>query len=335
MRRAAAGGVVTLTINPAIDLSATVDVLDPTCKLRCRDLRRDPGGGGINVARAVCRLGGSALAIFPAGGEPGEHIRVGLRSEGVPFLDIPIAGHTRENVNLWEDETGRQFRLCFPGPTLDTAEVRHCVDRLLDLRPLPRFVIASGSLPPGVPPTFYADIALAARTRGIRFVLDTSGEPLRLAAAAGVALMKPSLAEFEELTGATRQETPEVLAGTRDLIRGGAAESVIVSLGARGVIWADRESGGGFASPLVAPHGSVGAGDSMVAAVVLALMRDEPLEEAVRYGVAAAAASVLNPGTALFHRADVERLLPQVTPLRFDGAPAAPTRGNETTPASS
>ena len=194
-----APSIVTLTMNPAVDLSAAVDRVVADRKLRCGEPVREAGGGGINVARAVRRLGGEALALFPAGGPAGDLLKELLFGEGVPFVAIRTDGWTRENVNVSERETGKQFRFVLPGPSLEAAEWERCLETLSELEPFPRLLVVSGSLPPGVPPDFYARVARLVRSAGSRMILDTSGEPLRLAAQAG---RLPSEAEPAGIRGA-------------------------------------------------------------------------------------------------------------------------------------
>jgi 6-phosphofructokinase 2 len=197
----AAAPIVTLTMNPAIDVSASVDYVVPDDKLRCGSPTYEPGGGGINVARAIRKLGGGALALFPAGGPAGALLGELLTAEGVPHRRLPVGGWTRENLNVAERMTGRQFRFVMPGPTLAEPEWKTILLDLRMLDPAPRFLVANGSLPPGVPADFYARLARSLRDRGVALVLDASGEPLRHAIAEGIYLLKPSLREFEELTG--------------------------------------------------------------------------------------------------------------------------------------
>ena len=300
--------IVTVTMNPAIDLSTAVERVVPDRKLRCGLPVRDPGGGGVNVARAVRRLGGEALAVFPAGGAAGDLLQELLLGERVPHVAIRTEGWTRENVNVSEQETGKQFRFVLPGPSLSTVEWERCLDELRELDPFPRLLVASGSLPLGVPSDFYARMARLARTSGARMVLDTSGEPLRLAVEEGVYLLKPSLREFQELTGSTAQGQAELLDRARALIRDGRCEILVLSLGAEGVLWVSAKEAEWMRAPSVAVSSSVGAGDSMVAGIVLALSRGKPVREAVRLGLAAATASVMTPGTGLCRLEDVERL---------------------------
>ena len=304
--------IVTLTMNPAIDVSASVDYVIPDDKLRCGSPTYEPGGGGINVARAIRKLGGDALALFPAGGPAGELLGELLAAEGVQQQSFPIDGWTRQNMNVAERVTRRQFRFVMPGPTLAEREWQPILARLGALDPVPRFLVASGSLPPGVPADFYARVARSLRHRGIALVLDASGEPLRQAIAEGVYLLKPSLREFEELTGEPGCEESRLPALGRQLVDEGQCQVLILSLGPRGVFWMSATARGRLAAPAVPVKSSVGAGDSMVAGVVWSLACGRPLADAVRFGVAAGAASVMNPGTELCRAEDVERLYAEV-----------------------
>jgi 6-phosphofructokinase 2 len=306
--------IVTLTMNPTIDENSSVEYVFSDVKLRCRAPSLEPGGGGINVARAVARLGGEALAVYAAGGPSGDLLKQLLDREGVPQLPIPIGEWTRRNVNVREDATGRQYRFVFPGPSLTESEWRSCLDTLKAVRPGPAFLVASGSLPPGVPEDFYARLAGIARDLQARFVLDASGEPLRLAVEQGVFLVKPSLHEFQQLMGGkacTESALPEA---ARHLIAKGRCEAVVLSLGRGGALWVSATQQERLGAPAVPVASTVGAGDAMVAGIVLSLARGRPLNEAVRFGVAAGAAAVMNPGTQLCRREDAERLFEQMRP---------------------
>lgn len=306
--------IVTLTMNPAIDVSTRVGYVLPDQKLRCQAPKYEPGGGGINVSRAIRKLGGESLAIFPVGGPAGNLLKTLLDAEGVTYTPVRTAEWTRENLNVLEEISGRQFRFLMPGSTLSEPEWQRFLDVLRDFRPQPRYLVASGSLPPGVPVDFYARIALLARESGSRLILDTSGDPLRHAVEKGVYLLKPSLHEFQELTGEKDYDESRLPDLAVTLIDRGHCEVLVVSLGARGVFWMTRTERGRLAAPAVPVRSSVGAGDSMVGGLVLALARGHPLRDAVRYGVAAGAASVMNPGTELCHREDADRLFAQVLP---------------------
>jgi 6-phosphofructokinase 2 len=185
--------ILTLTANPALDIATVTEIIEPSRKLRCETPRYDPGGGGINVARAVHMLGGDALAMFPAGGASGQMIEALLGDEGVPNVAVPVPGITRESLAVVERQSGRQYRFLLPGPELGAHDQERLLDTLAaQMTGMTKFVVASGSLPPGVPLDFYRRVACLARDRGARFALDTSGEALTRAGT-GIFLIKASL----------------------------------------------------------------------------------------------------------------------------------------------
>jgi 6-phosphofructokinase 2 len=304
--------IVTLTMNPAVDESTSVLYVLPDRKLRCEAPTYEPGGGGINVARAIRKLGGDALACFPAAGPAGELLRRLLDAEGVRQTPIQVAGWTRENLNVLEEVSGRQFRFCMPGAPLGDHEWPLFLDWVRELRPVPDFLVASGSLPPGVPVDFYARLAALGRQLGSRLVLDTSGAPLASAVEKGVYLLKPSLREFQALMGEHEGDESRIASLAATVVERGWCEILVLSLGPGGALWVTASERERLASPTVRVKSSVGAGDSMVAGIVLSLAQGRGLGEAVRFGVAAGAAAVMNPGTALCRPEDVQRLYPQV-----------------------
>jgi 6-phosphofructokinase 2 len=300
--------IITLTLNPALDLTTSIDHLVPSEKMRCAVPRHDPGGGGINVARAIHALGGEALAVFPAGGPTGALIESLLAAESVPCRRIPIAGLTRENLAVDEHGSGKQFRFVMPGPVLSAEELQACMAALAAIRPKPAYLVASGSLPPGCPDTFYGTVIDWAAANDVKLVLDTSGPALAIVREKPVFLLKPSRTELEHLVGHPLTGRDEIAVAARNLIAHGRAGIVVVSLGPEGALLATTEGCAGFPAPRIATRSTVGAGDSMVAGMILAIARGRPLDEAVRLGIAAGAAASLNPGTTLCRRADVEGL---------------------------
>ena len=304
--------IVTLTMNPAVDESTSVPYVLPDRKLRCQAPTYEPGGGGINVARAIRKLGGDALACFPVRGPAGELLKRLLDVEGLRCTPMPVNGWTRENLNVLEEVSGRQFRFCMPGAALGDHEWPIFLDWVRQLRPAPDFLVASGSLPPGVPVDFYARLAAVGRQIGSRVVLDTSGAPLARAVEEGVYLLKPSLQEFQTLMGEPEGDESHLASLAANVVKRGWCEILVLSLGAGGALWVTASERERLASPAVHVKSSVGAGDSMVGGIVLSLARGRAVGEAVRFGVAAGAAAVMNPGTALCRREDVERLYPQV-----------------------
>ena len=300
--------IVTLTLNPCIDESSSVDRLAADRKLRCEAPRYEPGGGGINVARAVRRLGGDALAIYPAGGSAGSLLGSLLDSEGAARLAIPIEGWTRENFNVVEKSSGHQYRFVLPGPQLTPDEQEACFDAVADRTPFPSFLVASGGLPPGMPPSYLARLARLTHQRGGRLVLDVSGPAAEQALEEGVFLFKPSLREFRELTHMAGGEGPELAQAALRFVRLGRCEVVVLSLGPAGALLVTSSGSERIPAPTVPVRSTVGAGDAMLAGIVLALQRGRAMSDAVRFGVAAGAATVMRPGTELCDAADVERL---------------------------
>lgn len=303
---------VTFTPNPALDLSTSVDRLVGSHKLRCETPQVHPGGGGINVARVLHRLGGEVLALYPAGGATGERLHALLEAEGVPDRPLPIADETRESLTVQARDSGQEYRFVLPGPTLSEAEWQATLASLRFLSSAPTWLISSGSLPPGVGDDGHAKVARLAQQLGARMVVDTSGTALSAALAQGVWLVKPSLRELSELTGASLSTRAEQKQAARDLIARGQAEVVALSLGAKGAMLVTADQCLQAEALPVTVAGSVGAGDSFLAGLVWALDRTPDLAHALATAMAAGAAAVMRPGTALCAPEDVETLRRQV-----------------------
>jgi 6-phosphofructokinase 2 len=299
-------------MNPAVDLSTDTERVVPTNKLRCGVPSHDAGGGGINVARVLTRLGGAAHALCPAGGPSGEWLKGRMLEEGLTATFLPMAIETRVSFTVHEQSSGAEYRFVMPGPTLAEAEWRSCLQALMDLNPFPVWVVASGSLPPGVPADFYAQLAHLCRERGARLVLDATGPALAAAMAEGVYLVKPNLRELSELVGEPLESPAAWCAAAQGLVDRGAAEVVALTLGHLGAVLVTRE-GIWCADPLPVPVVSaVGAGDSFLGGMVWALHDGQPLLDAFAWGVAAGSATLLTAGTALCRAEDVHRLRTQV-----------------------
>lgn len=304
--------IVTFTMNPAIDVSATVPHVVPAYKLRCKSVRRDPGGGGINVARVVARLGGDVRAIYPVGGPIGDLLRQLMDAESVASETISLGQNTRESFTVDEEETGKQYRFVLPGPELTEAECGECLTAIARMRHAPSFLVASGSLTTGVANDFVAQVARAAKARGIKVVVDTSGPALAAALNEGVFLVKPNLRELRELVDTPLDEREQQLGAARALAAKGAAEIVALTLGhLGGLLVARRQALYAPALP-VEPLSTVGAGDSFLGALVWSLDAGHCIEDAFRYGIAAGSAALLSAGTGLCQTDDVRRLYAQV-----------------------
>jgi 6-phosphofructokinase 2 len=293
----------TLTMNPAIDRSTSVDRVAPEIKLRCAPPQRDPGGGGLNVSRVICRLGGESRALYPAGGETGTLLHYLLEAEGIHGEPVATDSLTRENLTVFEEATGQQYRFGMPGEPLDQPAQNAILDRLRE--DTTDYVVASGSLPPGVPDDFYAEVARVTLARGARFVLDTSGAALKAAVNdpqrdRPIYLLKPNMRELAQMLGKGEIEDEETqVEAARHLVETGRTEIVVVSLGAAGALLAATDRTTRIRAPVVPIRSKVGAGDSMVGAMVFSLARGDSIDKAVRYGIAAGAAAVSTPGTEL------------------------------------
>lgn len=304
--------IATITINPAIDIFVNVDRVESTKKLRCSAPKRDPGGGGINVARVAHRLGSTVAAIYPIGGAIGKLLQRLVEREGIDSVVTPSHVETRENFTAYENETGEQYRFVLPGSALHKAEWEACLDKLATLNDRPKFVVASGSIPPGVPGDFYAHVARTAKTIGAKMVLDTSGRSLAPALDEGVALIKPNQNELSDFVGRRLDREDDFIDACQQLIMAGRAEAVALTLGENGALLVTANYAWRADAMKIEVASTVGAGDSFLGGMVAALAADQPMEEAFRVGVAAGSAAVMGPGTELCHADDVKRLLPQV-----------------------
>lgn len=284
----------------------------PLRKLRCAGLRRDPGGGGINVARVVRRLGTEVTAIYTAGGTTGRLLQTLVEQEGIESIVLQIAAETREDFTVHEEATGQQFRFVLAGPRLVEAEWQACLSILGSLNSFPHYLVASGSLSPGVPDDFYRRVARLAHERQAKFVLDTSGLPLKEALAEGAFLIKPNLNELSTLIGARPNAEEDAVDACRRIVAKGQAEIVALTLGNRGAFLTTHD--GIWRAPAlpIGPVSTVGAGDSFLGGMIWSLAAGHALDKAFRYGVAAGTAALLSAGTELCHLVDVDRLYPMV-----------------------
>lgn len=306
--------IVTLTMNPALDITTNADVVRHTDKIRCDGASYDAGGGGINVARFARALGVSVTAVYPVGGPTGAMVTDLLGEADVPVSRVIIGAPTRESFTVNERATGKQYRFVLPGPALTSAEQAACLDKLrvAVAAASAGYVVASGSLPPAVAPEFYQRVADLCRELGTRLILDTSGSGLTHVKS-GVFVLKPSVRELRESVGRPLETEAEQLAAAHDLIDRGVSQAVVVSLGADGALLVTAQVAQRFSAIPVHALSGVGAGDAMVAAMTVGLTRDWSLEKSVRYGIAAATAKLLTPATSVCIRSDVERFFEQVS----------------------
>jgi len=300
--------VITLTINPALDKISGISQVVPNKKLRCNAPKHEAGGGGINVSRAIKRLGGNSLAIFPCGGANGEILKTKLDEEKVNYTAVSIDKQTRENITIFEGNSDHQYRFIMPGPTLSEKEWKRILEEIKKVDPHPDYIVASGSTPHGVPDDFYQQVGELANEMNSKLIIDTSGEQLKLAAKAEVFLLKPNMRELGTLAGNEITSEAHQKEAAKEIIKSGNAEVVVVSLGAGGALLVMKDHTEHIRTPTVPIRSKLGAGDSMVAGIVFYLSKGKSIREAVMYGVAAGAAAVMTPGIELCTKSDTDEL---------------------------
>jgi 6-phosphofructokinase 2 len=299
--------VATLTLNPAIDSACEAEEVFPTHKIRTAGERYDPGGGGINVARVLARLGREVTALYLAGGATGALLAELLEGTGLTPQPIPIHDHTRMSLTVFERSTGKEFRFVPEGPLISDSEWQAALAACTALTA--EWLVVSGSLPRGVPDDFIARLAGKAAARDTKLVVDSSGPALAAALeVGGMFLVKPSRGEFEALSGRKFASAAEIGAAAQALVHAGKARYVAVTCGHEGAVLAHE--GGVIVHPGIAVpvRSATGAGDSFVAGMVHGFMAGADAAEALRWAMAAGTAAVLNPGTDLAHPEDIARM---------------------------
>ncbi|MEC3861944.1 1-phosphofructokinase family hexose kinase [Mesobacterium sp. TK19101] len=304
--------ILTVTLNPAIDISTSAETVRPEDKLRCAPPVLDAGGGGTNVARAIAHLGGQAQAFVAVAGFHGAQFVELLRNDGVDPVIFETHGETRQSLAVIDRATGQQYRFVMPGPdwTQDTADA--ALDAIDAATPHGGVVVLSGSQPPGVPEDFPPRLAGRVEARNATLVLDTSGPAMQALMQSGALtrhVLRLDQAESEELAGKPLRTMDELASFARHLVTRNVAGTVILALGAEGSVLANSAGCWHAVTPPVPVRSKVGAGDSFVGAFTLALSQGLPPEQALRHGVAAASAAVMSDATDLCVKADVDRLL--------------------------
>ncbi len=299
--------IITLTVNPALDLYTTVEKLEHEKKMKSKPPTKDPGGGGINVSRVLKRLGVEARAIYTRGGYTGQIFEELLRSEGVEQDPVEVKNDLRQNFAVSESSTGNLFRFGFPGAELSEEEMDEVLKKIENITEA-EFLVASGSLPPNAPNNFYSRVARLAKEKGLKFILDTSGDPLKEILKEGAYLIKPNAEELSQLTGKEANNEEEQKKLLREILEKYSIEVIVLSLGPKGAFLATRENITHYPAPKVDFISSIGAGDSMVAGIVCSLSQNNSLEDAVMFGLACGSATIKSPGTELLTKKDAESL---------------------------
>jgi 6-phosphofructokinase 2 len=296
----------TLTMNPAIDLGSQVDRVEPDRKLRCERGRFEAGGGGVNVARALKRLGADATAVFPGGGALGSYYRELVEDQGVTTRTFSIhRDMQRINLNVRDLDSGDQFRFCLPGARIDDEEWGRVLALFDEVVQSEALVVISGSLPPGVPDDFPARLAQAVEAAGGRSLIDAPGPVLKALAGTPVDWITPNLKEFSTILG-HEPDRENLEEEARTLTRQTGVCNLLLTLGPEGVVYSGTEGTHFLQAPAVDKVSAVGAGDSTVAGLVFALARGESHSDAVHSAVAAGSAAVMTPGSELLRQEDYQ-----------------------------
>ena len=303
--------IYTLTLNPAVDRELAVEEIVFDTVLRASEWRVDCGGKGFNVARMLQSLGTSSVALGFAAGKSGELLDDTLQLLGIETDFVWVGGETRTNVSIVSTDHAHHVKVNEPGPTVSETDLAKLMQKVRELaRPDDGWVLA-GSLPPGAPPTFYAEIITILQSAGARVFLDTSDEALRQSCPAKPFLVKPNAAEAQELTGLPIN-TPAEIAAVGAAIQAMGPGNVIISLGKQGALLVNGQKAWLAASPEIVERNPIGAGDSMVAGLVWGLSQGHSMPEALCRGIACGAATASQGGTAVGSLVQVNELLSQV-----------------------
>lgn len=298
--------ILTVTLNPCVDKSSKVEIMKPDTKLRSSVLVNEPGGGGINISKALKKLSVPSVALFPAGGNNGNMLCSLLKKEGILYQSVDTETETRENWVVTETSTNNQFRVTFPGLPVLEETVKTLIDKIRSFAPA--YVVASGSLPPGLPDYFYGLIVKNAAAVGAKCIVDTSGPALQALKNKNTWLIKPSIGEMCKMLSIEHLELNEVDDAAQQAITDGYAEIIVVSMGPLGAWLVSKDQKYYCAAPPVEKRTTVGAGDSMVAGITYMLQKQSSLRDALRFGVACGSAATMNGGTQLFELEDALKL---------------------------
>lgn len=312
--------ILTITLNPTVDYATTARDVEAGAKLRCSEPQIDPGGGGINVSRAIRQLGGQSVALIAIGGATGAHLLQLLALEGVATVAFQGPGETRQSVSVTELGSGEQYRFVMPGPSWREDDVPRALATVDQATGDGTLVVLSGSQPPGVAKEFPSILAGHIAGRGARIIVDTSGPALVDIVETpreAIHTLRMNGEECEELAGQPHPTPNATAQFAQALVARGVARHVIVARGSDGSVLASADGAWHAKGAKVEVVSKVGAGDSFVGAYTLALAREWDIADCLRFGVAAASAAVNSEATRLCDRALTETLLEQCTVERL------------------
>lgn len=300
--------IITLTVNPVIDKTTTVAGMAPNRKLQCTSPIYFPGGGGINVSRAIQNLGGCSLAIYLAGGASGVHMQALMKARGITQKIVFQEGRTRENLSVTDTHDHFQYRFGVPGAFVREYEWKESLRLIKTQLKQGDYLVASGKLPPGVPATYFAQVAAIVNDKKGLLILDTKGDGLMEAVKAPIFLLKPNLGELSSLLGESFISFSELEGIASRFMATHSCNIMVVSMGAKGALLATKRECKYIPAPMVHQLNKIGAGDSMVAGMTLGLMEGRSFLEMAQYGVACGTAATMTADGELCQKKDVDVL---------------------------
>ncbi|GMX65343.1 1-phosphofructokinase [Paenibacillus elgii] len=304
--------VLTVTLNPALDKTVTIEEFVSGGLNRIKAWRTDAGGKGINVAKALKHFSVDVASWGLTAGHQGKIVTEQLTGLGIPSYFIETEGETRTNLKVYVECTQETTELNEAGFMVGRKALHEFIERYTDAVRNASIVVLGGSLPPGAPDDTYKTLIEIANHAGARTVLDADGDPFRHGIEAVPYAIKPNIHELEALFKETFQSDTEIVSAARRLTGKGIAY-VSVSLGAEGsILVSETEAVRAKPFPIV-PLSTVGAGDSMVAALVYCLLEGKPLVEMARWTSAAGTVTASKPGTEVCTLAEVEEKVSKVT----------------------
>lgn len=303
--------IYTLTLNPAVDRELTVPEIAYDSVLRAAHSQVDFGGKGFNVSRLLKNLGADSTAVGFLGGKAGEILQEGLQSLGIGAEFVWVPGETRTNVCIVSQSGGHYIKVNEKGPTIAADRQQALLEKIAALACPGDWWVLAGSLPPGMPDTFYAQVIEALNRGGAKALLDTIGEPLRLGCQAKPFLVKPNKEEAQALTGLPVENAVEAAQAAAQIRKMGA-ENVVISMGKAGALLQTGTATWRIHSPTIVEKNPIGAGDSMIGGMIWALTRGLLLQEALSWGVASGAATASLRGTEVGSRGLIAELEKQV-----------------------
>ncbi|MGB4902716.1 MAG: 1-phosphofructokinase family hexose kinase [Saprospiraceae bacterium] len=300
--------ILTITLNPSIDISVHVTKLIPEEKLRCEQYEKEVGGGGINVAKGLNRLGLDSCALFFSAGQNGRWVEQRLADDHQRILPVNVAGETRENITIDDISSHLEYRLVNKGKKISSLDLEKFWLKLNSINTAPEFVIVSGSFPPGINTRFSKAVAQWCARKGSRLVVDLPADQLLPWFSSNPFLIKPNLAEFYQLAGRKKMTTAQVIKQARQWISQHYAQHIAISMSASGGILATDQEVVELKAPSVKVQSTVGAGDSMVAGMIYQFSKKASLRDTLRMGLACGSAATIQKGTKLFDPTNARRL---------------------------